>query len=288
MTADVLTAAELLALEPAGPDRLRSVRNQDNRAGIILGGQPLAQALAAAQTTVADWPAHSLSGLFLRGGQVDAPVDYQVERVRDGRRYAGRRVLASQDGRPIFDMVCSFHAPEEDVGHQMGDIAGVPAPETLPTLAEFVAAHADALPGTLRYAAALPFPVQLRLCDPEGALVRRDERNTRDFWFRVPTARDLADPRHHHCLLAFASDYWLAGTASSAHAVGRRGVSIASLNHSLWLHGPVDAGDWLLHRTDSPWAGRGRGLARGLIYDRGGRLVATSAQEIQLRTVSAP
>jgi acyl-CoA thioesterase-2 len=95
----------------------------------------------------------------------------------------------------------------------------------------------------------------------------------------MPTAAEVADPRARQCLLAFASDFWLAGTASAGYRDAR---AVVTLNHSVWFHAPADVGDWLLYRTDSPWAGAGRGLARGLIYDRAGRLVASTVQEIQL------
>ena len=275
-----LTAAQLIALEPIGGGRLRSTLNQDNRVDMIFGGQPLCQALAAACTTVAKWPAHSLSAMFLRGGVVAEPVDYQVEVLCDGRRFAQRRVLATQGGRPIFDLLCSFHDPEDGGNHQMGGIEGVPPPEALPSLGDYVAGHADRLSKTLVRSARLPFPVEIRLIDPDAIFFGTIGVIQRDHWFRVPAA-GIADPRAHQCLLAFASDYWLAATA-----IAGRHVHVASLNHSLWFHAPINAADWLLYRTDSPWAGHGRGLARGLIYDRAGVLVASVVQEISAR--SAP
>ena len=111
MVSGSLAAAELVQLEPQGEHVYRAAHNQHNFVGAIFGGQVLCQALAAARRTVAEWPAHTLSGLFLRAGKVDAPVDYKVEVVRNGRRFAARRVLALQDGRPIFDMLCSFQGP---------------------------------------------------------------------------------------------------------------------------------------------------------------------------------
>lgn len=285
MTDDSLTATELLALERIGEDSWRSILNQDNRAGAIFGGQPLCQALWAARMTAPPWPAHNLSAMFLRGGVVADPVDYRVERLRDGRRYAARRVLATQRGKAIFDLLCSFHDPEEGPEHDRGDISDVPPPEALTDLRVFCESHADRLPTMLLDVMRRPFPVDIRLADPEAILFGGAPSPVRDFWFRFPTASALIDPFAHECLLAFASDYWLAGTASAGYRPppGRRGPAIASLNHSLWFHGAVDAGDWLLYRTDSPWAGHGRGLARGLIHDRTGRLVATAAQEISLR-----
>ncbi|MFC3172632.1 acyl-CoA thioesterase [Novosphingobium bradum] len=279
-----LAAADLLALEPLGHDRFRAWRNQDNRTGTLFGGQPLAQALAAAGATVPDWPAHTLTGHFLRAGQLDRPIDYAVERTRDGRRYASRRVIASQDGRAIFDALCAFHDPEDGAAeHQAGAISdgvgpAAPGPEGLLDMREVAARNPDRLPPMMRRAFALPFPVELRIPDPTarhepgGAIAR-------DFWFRVPSASALAAPRDHHAMIAFASDYWLAATAVIPH----EGYGVNSLNHSLWLHGPARADDWLLYRASSDWAGQGRGLAQGRILDRAGRLVASTVQEISLR-----
>jgi acyl-CoA thioesterase-2 len=286
MINDTLTCAELLVLEPIEPGLLRSNLNQDNRAGAIFGGQPLCQALVAARTTAPPWPAHSLSAMFLRGGVVAEPVDYRVETLRDGRRYASRRVLAMQRGQAIFDLLCSFHDPEDGPSHAANDLSGVAMPEDLPDLRVFCETHADRLPKMLVDVMRRPFPVDIRLIDPKAVLFGEETGANRDFWFRMPTASVVLDPFGHEGLLAFASDYWLAGTASAGYRPlpGKRGPAIASLNHSLWFHNPVDVADWLLYRTDSPWAGQGRGLARGLIYDRRGRLMASAAQEISLRT----
>src|SRR5262249_43626021 len=126
--ATVVTARTLLEFEQVGERRFRAIANQDNGVNAVFGGQPLAQALAAAQATVPNWPAHSCTGYFLRGGSLELPVDYDVEVLRDGRRYAARRVLASQHGKPIFDFLCSFHDLEDGPTHQIDD-AGPPAPD---------------------------------------------------------------------------------------------------------------------------------------------------------------
>ncbi len=281
----VATASELLQLEVVAEDRFRSLYNLDNYAGAIFGGQALGQALAAAQRTAPDWPAHSLSGYFLRGGAVDQPVDYAVERVNDTRRFAARRVLASQAGRPIFDLLCSFHDPEAGLEHQFALLCDPPAPESLLNVQAFARANADRLESLTVQLFTKPFPVELRLLEPEQIFFDKPNAPQRDFWFRIPSADAVERPQDHQALLAIMSDYWLAGAAGAPHlsANTRRGVSVASLNHSLWLHAPARTDDWLLYRTDSSWAAQGRGLARGLIYDRDGRLVATAMQEVLMR-----
>jgi acyl-CoA thioesterase-2 len=283
-------ARELLDLEQISDRCFRTIYAQGNSQDAIFGGQALAQALAAAQRTVKDWLPHSCTGYFLRAGAIAEPIDYEVERVRDGRRFTARRVLASQSGKPIFDMLCSFHDIEPGFAHQQSHEADVPPPEDLPPLLEFVRAHIDRLPTQLvdrheQFHEA--FPVELRLIDPDRIFFGEPDFLPRTYWFRMESAAGFENPSEHRCLLAFMSDYWLASAAVAPHlsptSKGSDLSSIASLNHSIWFHGPVRADEWLLYRTDSPWAGEGRGIARGLIYDRRGRMVASVVQEASLR-----
>jgi acyl-CoA thioesterase II len=282
-------ARALLDLEQVTDRRFRSTYSQDNYQEAIFGGQALAQALAAAQRTVASWLPHTCTGYFLKPGAIGEPVDYEVERVRDGRRFATRRVLASQAGKAIFDSLCSFHDAEPGFAHQQDGAAEVPQPENLTPLLNFVRANADRLPKQIvdrheRFHAS--FPVELRLADAERSFFGEPNNLPRAYWFRMASAEGIEDPSDHRCLLAFMSDYWLAGAAGAPHrspSSAGNDLSVASLNHSIWFHGPVRADEWLLYRTDSPWAGEGRGMARGLIYDRRGRMVASVVQEVSLR-----
>lgn len=282
-------AAGLLAIEQVDALHFRSVRNLDNGRGALFGGQALLQGLAAARRTVPRWPAHSLSGAYLRGGVPARPVDYAVEAVRDGRRYAARRVLASQDGRAIFDMLCSFHDGEDGPHHQSAQAPAAAPPETLESVAAFAMRHANRLPVALVAAFAAPFPIEIRLVDPEQAFFGDAGRPLRDYWLRMPSAAEIDDPLDQQALVAFLSDYWLAGTPSAMHfrPTEARRVAAVTLNHALWFHAPARADAWLLYQTESPWAGEGRGLARGSIYDEAGRLVASSVQEISIRSRDA-
>lgn len=286
MTTETNAARGLVTLEQIGERRFRSVYNQDNHSGAIFGGQALGQALGAAQRTVPGWLAHSSTGYFLRGGAVAQPVEYEVEAVRDGRRFTSRRVVASQAGKPIFDLLCSFHDPEDGFTHQIGGIDDVPAPEGLPNIWEFVASQAHRIPAQVASRYNVTFPVELRLVDPEQVFFGTRGEVRRDYWFRMPSASVIADPRDQECLLAFLSDFWLAGTAGSVHLSPMDGgkFSIVTLNHSMWFHGPARVDEWLLYRTDTPWTGEGRGLVRGLIYARSGLLVASSVQEVCMRS----
>lgn len=281
-----LTAAALLDFEVLGPQQFRSLRNQDNFKGAIFGGQFLGQALAAAQRTVGEWPAHSCTGYFLERGTLTEPVDYDVELTRDGRRFAARRVVARQAGKPVFEMLCSFHDAQTGFAHQLDGTADVPSPESLPNLRQFAAAHADRLPKAASKLYSRVFPIELRLIEPERLFFGTPSHSQRCYWFRMASAEAIADARDHRCLLAFMSDYWFAaaaGLSNRSPQAAASGLSVASLNHSLWIHGAVRADEWLLFRTESPWAGEGRAMVRGLIYDRSGRLVASAAQEIGMR-----
>jgi acyl-CoA thioesterase-2 len=279
-----LSAKDLIGLEPIGDGAYACLKTFDNGAPNIFGGQTLALALAAAQREAPDWPAHSLSGVFLRAGRVDQPVEFAVERLGDGRSFAVRRVRAIQAGRAIFEGCCSFHLPEAGVAHQEADAGGVAGPEGLADLAELARANAERLPPSVLALYTHPSPIEMRLAEPAG-LFDRSGPPRRDFWMRIPTAAALADPRDHQALLALLSDYWLASSVGSVPppAGFRAGFGILSLNHSFWFHAPARACGWLLYRTEISWAGQGRVLARGRMFDRDGRHVATATQELLLR-----
>ena len=235
----------------------------------VFGGQVIGQALVAAERTVDGRVPHSLHAYFLLPGDMAAPIVYQVERVRDGRSFSARRVQAIQHGRPILSMIASFQKDEPGLEHA-APMPEVPAPE----------ARAGSAPsrafGAIEFQRAGPRQPRRPGLEPRQA-----------FWFRavdrIPDA-----PQLHRCLLAYATDWALSGTALRPH--GKRwddqGMVIASLDHALWFHRPARVDEWLLYAMDSPSAQGARGLARGTIYDRSGRLVASVAQEALMRDVS--
>jgi len=282
----IITAEQLIDLEQTGPTRFRSSYSQSNHTEALYGGQVLGQALAAASRTTAGQPAHSLHGYFLRGGAVDVPVDYNVELLRDGRRFAARRVAASQAGRLIFHMHCSFHDPEPGFAHQFAAPLDAPGPEGLAPLQDFVRANADRLPSAAVENYGAPFPLELRLIEPQQFFFDLLPELRRDFWVRMPSADAVDDSAMRQCLLAFLSDYWLAGVAAGRHIspTNRKNLLITSVDHAIWFHRPARADEWLLYRTDSPSAQQGRGLARGLLFNQAGALVASTAQEAVMRS----
>jgi acyl-CoA thioesterase-2 len=282
---------ELLALELLDLNLFRNRFNQRNANNALFGGQILAQALTAA-TATAD-PArlvHSLHGYFLRAGRADLPVLFHVERTRDGGRFSTRRVTAVQAGQPIFHMECGFHAPEPGHDHQASLPPGTPGPEALPNLSELAATLGPRLPDWLRRRWESPErPIEVKPLDPDSFMnAQPGIPPRRAVWMRLHSATAAPDGPDQACLLAYLSDYWLAGTAALPHTrpMPSPTLFMASLDHAMWFHRPARADEWLLFDTDSPTAQAGRGLARGTIVAQNGTLVASTIQEALLRPVA--
>jgi acyl-CoA thioesterase-2 len=283
---DGVDVPALLALERLDRDLFRNRLNQANANDALFGGQVLAQALTAATATVGDdRGVHSLHGYFLRAGRAHGAVIYQVDRTRDGGRFSTRRVVAFQEGEPIFHMECGFHGAETGFDHQVALPAGVPGPDELKSLPE-LAATMEGLPDWLRVRwAERRRPIEVKPVDPgQFRNMGTGEPALRRLWIRLPSGAG-AGPAAQACLLAYLSDYWLAGTAALPHTVPMPSPTLfmASLDHAMWFHRPGDVGDWLLFDCDSPSAQGGRGLARGEIFAADGRLLASVAQEALLR-----
>lgn len=269
----------LLALDRIGEDVFLARHNQANPNGVLYGGQVLGQAAAAAAATVEDFTLHSLHGYFLRAGSMETRVTLNVERLRDGRRFAARRVTASQHGKTIFAMIASFFSPQRGYEHQTA-APEVPAPETLATMTEIVrAAGVKLSPGLDRLTGM--FPIDVRPVEGLDVLKPSKEARMRS-WVRVPSAASTDDPAAHQQMIAYMSDHWLIATALRPHRspFNDPNFDVASLDHAMWFHRPARADEWLLYDMESPNARNGVNLARGLIYDRQGALVASVAQEL--------
>lgn len=255
--------------------------------GRTFGGLVLSQALMAAAGTVApERPAHSLHGYFMRPGNATAPVLYQVERDRDGQSFTTRRVVAIQSGKPILNLACSFHAPEEGEAHA-DEMPDVPPPEELISDEEMAERMADELPAELMEWMRRPKPVELRHASGGRApFVRGKQAPMQAMWFRVRGALG-DDMRLHRAAMVYASDFGLLGTALLPHdrTFWDGDTMTASLDHAVWIHTDLRADDWLLYVMDSPWAGGARGFNRGRIFTRDGRLVANTAQEGLIRPI---
>ena len=245
----------------------------------VFGGQVLGQALSAAQQTVEGRGAHSLHAYFLRRGDMQAPIVFEVDRQRDGRSFSVRRVVAVQHGRPILNMAASFQVEESGLTHQF-DMPDVPGPETLTDARDIARDHSDSLPEKMRRFMTKQRPFEFRPVEPP-AFVSSDAREPfKHVWLRA-VDRLPDDPDLHRSMLAYVSDYELLGAAALPHGLkfGQGLVQMASLDHALWFHRDARVDDWLLYAIDSPNSGGGRGFARGRIYTRDGVLIASTSQE---------
>ena len=275
---------QLLALEKNEENLFRG-QSQDLGWGTVFGGQVLGQALsAAAQTVPAERQVHSLHAYFLRPGNVSKPIVYDVDRIRDGGSFTTRRVVAVQNGHAIFNLAASFQQIEKGFEHQDA-MPDAPAPETVPTEQENNAKFAARLPSPMRERAVAERPFEIRpIGSPDDPFTPTSRPPRKLVWFRT-VAKLPDDPALHRYLLAYASDYAFIGTALLPHAVSwlTPGMQVASLDHVMWFHQPFRVDEWLLHEIDSPAAHGGRGLVRGRVFTRDGRLVASTAQEGLMR-----
>jgi acyl-CoA thioesterase-2 len=248
----------------------------------------LGQALYAAGQTVEGRMPHSLHAYFLRLGDVTAPIIYEVDRARDGASFSSRRVVAIQNDRAIFNLAASFQRPESGIEHQaaMPDVAGPEGladrsevdPEVLAQLHEKMQAY------LIRKRPFLVRPLhQADLLKPEKI------DPAKNVWIKAVDALP-EDPLLHQALFAYVSDYELLGTATLPHDINFTdgNIQMASLDHAIWFHHSFRVDEWLLFSFDSPSTSGSRGLARGMVFTREGKLVASTAQEglIRVRTES--
>lgn len=259
-------------------------QSQDLGWGTVFGGQVLGQALSAAVQTVSeDRFVHSLHGYFLRPGDVNHPIIYEVDRIRDGKSFATRRVVAIQKGRPIFNMAASFQVEEEGFSHQ-DEMPEVPGPEGLKSEQELAELVKDLIPEPMRERALAERPIELRPVRPTNPLKPRVSEPEHAVWYR--SLRELPDdPSLHRYLLAYGSDFHFLTTALKPHGMSwlSPGMQMASLDHAMWFHRPFRMDEWLLHVVESPTTSGARGLVRGRFFTRDGKLVATTAQEGLMR-----
>jgi len=249
----------------------------------VFGGQVLAQALAAAAMTVDEGDTHSLHAYFLRPGDPAAPIIYEVDRARDGRSYASRRVVAIQHGEQIFNLSASFQVREPGLEHQV-PMPDVPPPEELTDDGTPPAAVLEQLPEKQRRMFEQQRPFEFRVVEPFDYVRPQQMAATQHVWLRA--VGRLPDDEHlHRCLLAYVSDYSLLATAVRPHGTAYLSgqLIMASIDHAMWFHRSPRVDDWLLYSMDSPSASGARGFARGTLHSRDGRLIASTAQEGLIR-----
>lgn len=274
----------LIRLKSVGDDTYVNVVSDIVHNNHLFGGQVYAQAIAAAAKTVAKRQIHSAHGYFLSAGDGSRQVDFTVERIRDGRTISSRGVVARQDGRELFRMISSWQIDTPIGPTHASRMPTVPLPEELQSIESLAQASSDPVIEVhwdrLRHFRAVqvrPCPDEMRELDPPFP--------TRRFWFRLNGAAHLGREVSHAPLLAYLSDYWLAGAATGAHhtKLFGRNPFMTSVDHAIWIHATVNVSDWLLYHVEAPASGYGRTSARGMIYDRAGTLIASSMQEAAMR-----
>jgi acyl-CoA thioesterase-2 len=248
----------------------------------VFGGQVLGQALMAASRTVDGARAvHSLHSYFLRRGDFNAPIVYEVDRSLDGSSFTNRRVVAIQHGKQIFHLSASFQVEEAGPDHQVAAPAVKP-PEELPDLTATVRKRLQELPDQPRRFWERDRPFEFR--SVETINYGTPAPAVRHLWFRL-AGRCPDDPVLHRCLLAYVSDFHLLETATYPHGLSFQtgDVLLASVDHAMWFHRPFRIDEWLLYALISPSSSGARGMAFGRIFDRAGHLVASTAQEGLMR-----
>ncbi len=275
---------QLLSLERIEDNIFRGA-SRDIGSPQVFGGQVLGQALSAAQHTVEGRVAHSLHAYFLRRGDIEAPIVYEVDRARDGGSFSNRRVVAIQHGRPILNLAASFQNPEDGLEHH-AVMPEVPPPDGLKDLTHLAADVLDRIPVKLRRFMTDQRPFEFRPVEQTqlDAPVKRDP--VKLVWIRAVDTLSDATALHQN-LLAYVSDFELLATSTMPHALSftRGNVILASLDHALWFHRPFRMDEWLLYSMESPNASGARGYARGQFFRQDGALVASTTQEGLVRVV---
>ena len=283
MSGHVDDLLSLLDLEPLEVNIYRG-QNRDIGTGRVFGGQVFAQALVAARRTVdGAREAHSVHGYFILPGDLEVPIVYFVDRLRDGTSFTTRRVTAIQHGRAIFNLSVSFHIDETGVEHQE-PMPSAPPAEQLVTELDLIRALESRIPPSRRTVLTQDRPIDFRPVVPLDPFNPKPLTPVRHVWFKA-YGELPDDPLLHQAVLAYASDHGLLGTALLPHGLSlwSPGMQLASLDHSLWMHRPFRVDEWLLYAMDSPVAAGARGFVRGSIYSRDGALVASVAQEGLMR-----
>ncbi|MFI6869705.1 acyl-CoA thioesterase [Nocardia sp. NPDC050406] len=280
-SADLEVLLELLDLEEAGPDIFIG-HHPDKVWSRTFGGQLVSQGLIAAGRTVGPGrPVHAVNAHFVRGGDPKKPIEYRVDRHRDGRSFANRTVTAMQDDQELFVMLAAFQDYGKGLEHGT-PLPEVPDPDTLPRVEESFAGLEDRLEMFVN----APHPIDMRYTnDPAWILKGTGEKlNHNRVWMRTDGALP-DDPMIHVAALAYSSDTTVLDSIITTHGLswGLDRIIAATVNHSIWFHRPFRFDDWALYATESPVAAGSRGLARGHFYSRTGELLATTVQEGVIR-----
>ena len=282
MNPRVQELVELLRVEQLEHNLFRGV-SSDVGSAAVFGGQVLGQAVMAAAATVDGRSLHSLHAYFLRPGDKNARIVYEVDRIRDGGSFTTRRVVAVQHGQAIFNFAASFHAPQDGPTHA-ATMPPVPRPETLLNEAQLRLSRLEKGPEARRVPLHDDMPIEIRPVRPLDPFEPQPQPPLDDWWMRA--ADRLPDePPLHQAMLAYASDFGFVRTAMLPHGLSfyQPNVQCVSLDHAMWFHDTFRFDEWMLYSTDSPAAGHARGFVRGSLFTHEGRLVASTAQEGLIR-----
>ena len=282
---DLLRTLNLAKLESAasGEDRFEGP-SQWMPHGRIYGGQVLAQSLVAATKTIDTEGIrniHSLHGYFLRPGDIELPIVFSVDRLRDGRSFSTRRVQAFQNDLPIFSMIASFQDKDPGLDHQDDFPQNIPDPESLPTAAELLGESEH--PVVQYWAKARPFDLR-HVTAPIFFKVEGEHVAHQAVW--IKSLGELPDDQNiHRAAIAYASDYTILESIYRRHGIAwaHRGLKSASLDHAMWFHRPFRADEWLLYAQETPSAASGRAFATGSVFTSEGKLAVTVVQEGLIR-----
>ena len=253
----------------------------------VFGGQVLGQALTAAARTVdKKRTAHSLHAYFLRPGDMEFPIIYDVDRIRDGGSFTTRRVVAIQKGEPIFNTSISFHKKESGPTHQI-DMPDIPSPEECKSEIQIRKQIAERVPEKMRDFFLRERPIEIRSMPGEDMFQEAKKKPPYKYMWMKAVDRLPDDISLHQAILAYASDMGLLSTSLNPHRLSFASGNFqsASLDHAMWFHRPFRADEWMLYSTDSPSASNARGFNRGSVYTREGVLVASAVQEGLMRVV---
>lgn len=274
---------DLLDLEPLEENLFRGFSPPEDRVRVF-GGQVAAQALVAAGRTVeAARPVHSLQSYFLRPGDPNIPIVFEVDRLRDGKSFTTRAVKAIQNGKAIFNLSASFHIDE--VGPEyLEPMPEVPAPEYLPTFNERAEPYLDQLGPEAKRWITRERPIDMRPVDDPRIIDFTPRNAMQDVWIKT-NGRLPDDPLLHACIAVYASDLTLIDTILLPHGIGYASGThqLASLDHAMWFHRAFRFDEWMLYHQSSPTSGGARGFARGEFFRRDGVLAISVAQEGLIR-----
>jgi len=274
--------SDLIHLEKID-DSIYRGQNYQSPWGSVFGGQVMAQAAHAARRTVPeDRLLHSLHGYFILRGDLLVPIVFKVDKIRDGRSFTTRRVVATQNGKAIFNLSASFQIAEEGFEHQIA-MPNVPSPDALITDKEWAAKYENSHP-KLYERAMREDPLEFKQVERFDPINLRNERPVRHLWMKAKGAI-LEDQMLQREILTYASDYRLMSTSMLPHRTKQewKDMQFASLDHAMWFYHDININEWLLCAFDSPVASNSRGLNRANFFTQDGKLVASVAQEGLIR-----